>query len=125
MDKSKRVVVFGLAGLLIAVALVGVGQQVAAPQVNLRPTPSAVDQALTFVDSVSNYLGQGMLYILNLITKDRVSKDLEKPLGYMALITLLLLFFGLIEFARKVIWVGLIVGWVLIIVRIILDALKV
>jgi hypothetical protein len=125
MDKNKRVVVFGLAGLLIAVALVGVGQQVAAPQVNLRPTSSAVDQALTFVDSVSNYLGQGMLYILNLITKDRVSKDLEKPLGYMALITLLLLFFGLIEFARKVIWVGLVVGWVLIIVRIILDALKV
>ena len=33
MDKNKRVVVFGLAGLLIAVALVGVGQQVAAPQV--------------------------------------------------------------------------------------------
>ncbi len=97
----------------------------AAPQVNLRPTSSAVDQALTFVDSVSNYLGQGMLYILNLITNNRVSKDLEKPLGYMALITLLLLFFGLIEFARKVIWVGLIVGWVLIIVRIILDALKV
>ncbi len=125
MDKSKRVVVFGLAGLLIAVALVGVGQQVAAPQVNLTSKPPAVDQILTFVDSVSNYLGQGMLYILNLITKDRVSKDLEKPLGYMALITLLLLFFGLIEFARKVIWVGLIVGWVLIIVRIILDALKV
>ena len=125
MDKSKRVVVFGLAGLLIAVALVGVGQQVAAPQVHLTSKATAVDQVLTFVDSVSNYLGQGMLYILNLITKDRVSKDLEKPLGYMALITLLLLFFGLIEFARKVIWVGLIVGWVLIIVRIILDALKV
>ena len=125
MDKSKRVVVFGLAGLLVAVALVGVGQQVAAPQVNLVPKPTAFDQVLTFVDSVANYLGQGMLYILNLITKDRVPKDLEKPLGYMALITLLLLFFGLIEFARKVIWVGLIVGWVLIIVRIILDALKV
>jgi len=125
MEKGKRIAVFGLAGLLLAVALAGVGQQVAAPQTSLRGTGSAVDQILTFVDSVSNYLGQGMLYILNLITNQRVSQDLEKPLGYMAFITLLLLLFGLIDFARKIIWLGLIVGWVLIIVRIILDALKV
>ena len=66
-----------------------------------------------------------MLYVLNLITKDRLSSDLEKPLGYLAFITLILVFFGLIEFARKVIWVGIIIGWVLLIVRIVLDALKV
>jgi hypothetical protein len=125
MENGKRIAIFGLAGLLLVVALVGVGQQVAAPQSLKQAGPSAIDQALTFVESVSTYLGQGLVYVLNLIVGDRVSSDLEKPLGYMAFITLLLLFFGLIEFARKVIWIGVIVGWVLLVVRIILDALKV
>ncbi|MDD4903357.1 MAG: hypothetical protein PHV11_08750 [Candidatus Bipolaricaulis sp.] len=125
MEKGKRIAVFGLAGLLVVVALVGVGQGVSAPRVDSSQVKGAFDQVLTFVDSVSTYLGQGMLYIVNLITNDRVSPDLEKPLGYMAFITVLLLLFGLIEFARKIIWIGLIVGWVLIIVRIVLDALKI
>ncbi len=125
MDNGKRVAVFCFAGLLLAAALVGVGQQVAAPVSTRLATPSAVDQVLTFVESVSDYLGKGLLYLLNLITGDRLSKDLAKPLGYMAFITLLLVFFALIEFARKVIWIGVIIGWVLLVVRIVLDALKV
>ena len=125
MDSKKRIAVFGLAGLLLVAALVGVGQQVAAPQSTTHSTPSAVDQALTFFETVSNYLGQGLVYVLNLILGNRVSSALEKPLGYMAFITLLLVFFGLIEFARKVIWIGVIIGWVLLVVSIVLDALKV
>jgi len=125
MENGKRIAMFGLAGLLLAAALIGVGQQVAAPQSTLHAGPSAVDQVLTFVESASNYLGQGLLYVLNLITKARLSSDLENPLGYLAFITLILVFFGLIEFARKVIWIGIIIGWVLLIVRIVLDALKV
>jgi hypothetical protein len=125
MDSKKRIAVFGLAGLLLVAALVGVGQQVAAPQSATHSTPSAVDQALTFFETVSDYLGQGLVYVLNLILGNRVSSALEKPLGYMAFITLLLVFFGLIEFARKVIWIGVIIGWVLLVVRIVLDALKV
>ena len=125
MDNGKRIAIFGLAGLLLAAALVGVGQQVAAPPSAKHVGPSAVDQVLTFVESISNYLGQGLLYVLNLITGNRLSSDLEKPIGYLALITLILIFFGLIEFARKVIWVGIIIAWVLLVVRIVLDALNV
>jgi len=69
-------------------------------------------------------LGQGVLYIINLITDDRVSTDLEKPIGYLAFITLILILFGLLDFARRIIWIGIIVGWVLLVVRIILDALN-
>jgi len=62
---------------------------------------------------------------LNLITNDRVSGGLEKPIGYLALITVILLLFGILDFARKIIWIGIIVGWVLLIVRIVLDALNI
>jgi hypothetical protein len=37
---------------------------------------------------------------------------------------LILILFGLLDFARRVIWIGIIVGWVLLVVRIVLDALN-
>ena len=86
---------------------------------------SAMNQGLTYIDSAANYVGQGVLYLLNMITDDRVSSDLEKPIGYLALITLILILFGLLDFARRVIWIGIIVGWVLLVVRIVLDALNI
>jgi len=98
--------------------------QPAAPSGVSQTAGSVIDQVLTFIDSASTYLGQGVIYLLNLITGDRVSSTLEKPIGYLAFITVILLLFGLLDFARKIIWIGIIVGWVLLVVRIILDALK-
>jgi hypothetical protein len=86
---------------------------------------SALNQGLTYIDSAANYVGRGVLYLLNIITDDRVSSDLEQPIGYLALITLILILFGLLDFARRVIWIGIIVGWVLLVVRIVLDALNI
>lgn len=125
MKNGKRIALFALVGLVLGVTLLGVSQVASAPGATASGGSGVVEQALTFVDSASTYLGKGLLYVLNLITKDRLSADLEKPLGYLAFITLLLVVFGLIEFARKVIWIGIVIGWVLLIVRIVLDALKV
>jgi len=85
---------------------------------------SALDQVLTFIDSTSTYLGRGLLHVINLITNDRVSADLEKPLGYLVMITLILVLFGLVDVARRVIWIGVIAGWALLVVRVVLDAIK-
>ena len=121
----RRCVVLASAVILLAV----VAAPICAQDVTVSPevqgtAESAVNQALTFIDSAANYLGQGVLYLLNLITDDRVSSDLQKPIGYLALITLILLLFGVLDFARKIIWVGIIVGWALLIVRVVLDALN-
>ncbi len=126
MKSGKRVLVCSLLAIICLVPLAAQTQD-ATPIVSepvQQAAESAVNQALTYIDSVATYLGQGVLYILNLITNDRVSTDLTKPIGYLALITLILLLFGLLDFARKIIWIGIIVGWVLLIVRIILDALN-
>jgi len=123
----NRAVAIALIAIVCCVPLVGFGQQAESGFTEgvQEATQTAVNQALTYIDSVANYLGQGVLYLLNLITNDRVSVDLQKPIGYLALITLILLVFGLLDFARKIIWIGIIVGWVLLIVRIILDALNI
>ncbi len=127
MISKKRVVVSVLLAVVCLVPLVAQSQD-AAPTVSepVRETAeTAIDQILTYIDSAATYLGQGVLYVLNLITNDRVSTDLEKPIGYLAFITVILLLFGLLDFARRIIWIGIIVGWVLLIVRIILDALNI
>ena len=127
MISKKHVVVYALLAVVCFVPLVGFAQD-AEPLVTepiRETTATAVEQILTYIDSAATYLGQGVLYVLNLITNDRVSSDLEKPIGYLAFITLILLLFGLLDFARRIIWIGIIVGWVLLIVRIILDALNI
>jgi len=130
MRSKRHTMVYLLLLVIFCVPLLGTAQQTQPvvsqpPQEPIRDAAeSAVNQALTYIDSIATYLGQGVLYVLNLITGDRVSADLQKPIGYLALITLILLLFGLLDFARRVIWIGIIVGWVLLIVRIILDALN-
>ena len=127
MTSKKCAVVSVLLAVVCLVPLV-VQSQDATPAVSepVRETAqTAIDQILTYIDSAATYLGQGVLYVLNLITNDRVSTDLEKPIGYLAFITVILLLFGLLDFARRIIWIGIIVGWVLLIVRIILDALNI
>lgn len=122
MFNSRIVIVLSAAVLVLGIGLCAVGQDTEA----LRETAtSAGELALTYIDSTATYIGQGIVYILNLITGDRVSHELEKPVGYLGLITGILLLFALLDAARKIIWIGIIVGWALLIVRIVLDALRV
>jgi hypothetical protein len=125
MSKRSGILVVILA-MLCAVSIASFAQD--APLISeevQEQASSALDKGLTYIDSAANYVGQGVLYLLNMITDDRISGDLEKPIGYLALITLILILFGLLDFARRVIWIGIIVGWVLLVVRIVLDALNI
>jgi len=126
MSSGKRIVVSGLVLLLCGTAIGALAQaDSVVPESVQASAETAIEQILTFIDSASTYLGQGVIYVLNLIAGEgRVSASLEKPIGYLAFITLILLLFGLLDFARRIIWIGIIVGWVLLIVRIILDALN-
>jgi len=127
--RSKSIATWALIALVTVIPFVGLAQETApipsVPADVQNAAGSALDQALTYIDSIANYLGQGVLYLLNLVTGDRVSNTLQKPIGYLAFITLLLILFGLLDVARRIIWVGIIVGWALLIVRVILDAFNV
>jgi len=121
--KSRSLTLLAVLIAIVCVVPVAMQAQEATPDVAQGTVETAVNQALTYIDSIAAYLGQGAVYLLNLITNDRVSSDLEKPVGYLAFITLILLLFGLLDFARRIIWIGIIVGWALLVVRIVLDAL--
>jgi len=122
MFNSRVIVFFVAAALISGIGLCAIGQE----SETLKETATSAGQlALTYIDSVATYIGEGIVYILNLITGDRVSRGLEKPIGYLGFITGILLLFALLDVARKIIWIGIIVGWALLIVRIVLDALQV
>jgi len=128
---GKRLAVGGVLCLLILAGGVAAAAQPIDAAVTSERAASWIDQALTFIDSAATYLGQGVVYVINLVVgtdpatgEGRVSSDLRKPIGYLALITLILLLFGLLDMAKRIIWIGIIIGWALLIVRIILDALN-
>ncbi|HAZ30588.1 TPA: hypothetical protein DCY65_03340 [Candidatus Acetothermia bacterium] len=85
------------------------------------------DQLLSFIQSTAELIGEGLVRLVNLVLPEHreIGPDLVQPLGYLGLITVILLLFGILEAARKVIWIVVAVGWVLLLVRIVLDVLRV
>jgi hypothetical protein len=122
MFNTRVAIILTAVALVLGISFCAVGQDT---ETIKETATSAGELALTYIDSVATYIGEGIVYILNLITGDRVSHDLEKPIGYLGFITGILLLFALLDVARKIIWIGIIVGWALLIVRIVLDALQV
>jgi len=80
---------------------------------------------LTFLQELTELLGRGLVRLIEWVLPAgrSLSPDLVLPLGYLGLLTLVLLVFHLIAAARKVIWFVVGIGWILVIVRIILDVL--
>lgn len=106
-------------GLVLALGVSALGQE--------TTTKDVGDRLLSFVQSTAELIGEGLVRLINLVLPAgrEIGKDLVPPLGYLGLITVILLLFGILEAARKVIWIVVIVGWVLLLVRIVLDALRV
>ncbi len=79
-------------------------------------------QLLSFLDSLANLIGIGLSKLINLVLPGSVTPELVKPLGYLGLLTLILLLFGLLEAARRVIWLVVGIGWILMLARILIQA---
>jgi hypothetical protein len=108
------------AALIAALALPAPAQPSPAPGGETQLT----DKLLSFIQSSAEILGQGLVNLINLVLPrgHEVTEELVVPLGYLGLLTLILLLFGILDAARKVIWILVGVGWVLMVVRIVIDA---
>ena len=81
-------------------------------------------QLLSFIDSAAYLIGSALAWLIGLVLPGTVDPSLVKPLGYLGLLTLLLLLFSLLEAARKLIWLVVIVGWILMVARILIEAFR-
>lgn len=73
------------------------------------------DQVLTFLYTAAHWVGQLIVGLVERIVGYTLPDDLIDPLGFMILLTLFLV---LAEVAKRVAWLVVIVGWILILVRI-------
>ncbi|MGQ9477870.1 MAG: hypothetical protein ACUVRH_05220 [Candidatus Bipolaricaulia bacterium] len=112
---------------LALVLLCGLTVAVGAAQAGGKETEGAkelLDQILAFLYSIAHGLGQLVIKAIQLILPEAESalSSLIDPIGFLALLTI---FLALFSFARGLVWIVIIVGWALIIVRIVLAVLKV
>jgi hypothetical protein len=85
------------------------------------PWKEILSGVLTFLYSIAHYAGMLVVYLLRqVLPAAKVPDDLVDPIGYLALLTA---FINLVEVTKKIAWIVIIVGWALILVRIILGLL--
>ncbi len=89
---------------------------------NADETAKIADRALAFFHTAAGWIGEGLVRLVDLVLPGAPPPGIGAPLGYLGLLTLILLVFGIIAAARKVIWILVGAGWILMVVRIILHA---
>ena len=85
------------------------------------PWKDILSALLTFLYSIAHYVGVFVVYLLGrVLPATKVPTDLVDPLGYLALLTAFLI---LVQVAKKIAWIIVLTGWILILVRIVLSVL--
>jgi hypothetical protein len=80
------------------------------------PWKEILSVVLTFLYSIAHYVGMLAVYLLGrVLPTARVPTDLIDPIGYLVLLTAFLI---LVQVARKLAWIIVLIGWILILVRI-------
>jgi hypothetical protein len=75
-------------------------------------------QILTFLYTIAHQIGEWVLRLLQtLFPQAALPMELADPIGFLVLLTV---FVVLAQAARKIAWYILIVGWVLIVIRLIM-----
>ncbi len=90
-----------------------------------QPTEQTwLDKALTFIYTAAHWLGQLIVGIANGIVPNLISAELIAPIGYLALLTIIVVLIGVFEALRKLAYWVVCIGWLLIILRVVLDKIK-
>jgi hypothetical protein len=85
------------------------------------PWKEIVNVVLTFLYSLAHYVGMLVVYLLGrVLPTARVPVDLVDPIGYLAILTVFLI---LVQVAKKVAWIIVVAGWVLIAIRLFIGVI--
>jgi hypothetical protein len=85
------------------------------------PPEGWLDQFLAFMYTLAHWVGDLIVGQVNNIVPLQTPGQLVDPIGYLTLLTVLLL---ISQIAKKLVWGVVVVGWVLIAIRIVLEILK-
>mgnify|MGYP003394759693 FL=1 len=71
----------------------------------------------TFIYTIGYLVGEKVAYIIQNISGVKVPNEITNTIG---LLTILTVFLSLADIAKKIVWTIVIIGWLLIIVRIVM-----
>ena len=93
-------------------------QSAAAEPDGLSSGQDILDQILAFIYSLGHLIGEGIVRLVTAILPSLAfPTDLVDPIGLLAILTI---FLAVAAIAKKLVWIVVIAGWVLILVRLIL-----
>lgn len=77
-----------------------------------------IDQLLAFIYSLGHLIGQGIIRLVATILPSMpVPSELVDPIGLLAILTI---FLAVATIAKKLVWIVVIAGWALILIRLIM-----
>lgn len=119
---TRSVVVLICVGILVAtVPALGLGQ--GTTQKTTQDSKKIIDRLLTFIQTIAETIGNWLVELIKQFTGVYL-KDLAVPIGYLGVLTLALTAFGALDAARKIVWLIVLLGWGLLILRIVIEILE-
>lgn len=86
-------------------------------------TSGWISKILTFIQTIAEYIGKGLVGLVDQVANVELD-ELQEPLGYLGVLTLFLGALTMISAAKKVLWFIVMMGWGLVIIRIVLEILN-
>lgn len=107
-----------VAGLLILALRVSCPAQSAEGAPDVSSAREIIDQLLSFIYSLGHLIGKGIVQLVHTILPSMpVPSELIDPIGLLAILTI---FLAIAAIAKKLVWIVVITGWVLILIRLII-----
>ncbi len=89
---------------------------------NLKPLDSILHKILTFIYFLAHQIGLGIIKVIQpIFPRSGFPESLVDPLGFLIILTL---FMFLVGVAKKVAWIIVCAGWILLLVRILMIIFK-
>ncbi len=82
------------------------------------PPEGYLDQLLAFMYTIAHWIGTLIVNLIAEFLTLETPASLVDPIGFLALLTVFLV---ITEIAKKLTWIVVVIGWVLIIARILLE----
>lgn len=82
-----------------------------------------IGKILTFFQTIAEYIGKGLVSLIDQVA-DVELDELAEPLGYLGVLTIFLGALSMVAAAKRVLWFIVMLGWGLIVVRIVMEILK-
>jgi len=112
---GKKLLLF--AGVFLTPSLISMAQG-AAESAKRVSAQEIVNQILAFIYSLGHLIGQGVVkLVVAVLPSMQFPSDLVDPIGLLAILTI---FLAVAAVAKKLVWIVVIAGWALILVRLIL-----